>query len=125
MINKSYSKDLRVSLVEYLKEGNSQASASKIYKISTSTVNRWWLIYKNENRVSCKARGGSKGKIDPLSLAKFVEKNPDKTLSEIGLEFGIKASSVYYRLKSLNFSYKKKPSPTWKLVKKSEKSIKK
>lgn len=124
MSKRSYSKDLRTRVIDYIKQGKSQISASKTYKISKSTVSRWWLIYQKEKRLTCKARGGSKGKINPSSLSKFVEENPDKTLSEIGEVFGIKASSVYYRLKSLDFSYKKKPSPMWKQMKKSVKNIK-
>ena len=57
--------------------------------------------------MSCKTRGGSKGRIDIESLEEFVINNPDQTLSTTGIKFGIKASSVYRRLKALNFSYKK------------------
>ena len=51
MSKKSYSKDLRTRVIEPAKEGASQISSSKTYKISTSTVSRWWLIYKKEDRM--------------------------------------------------------------------------
>ena len=70
-------------------------------------------------------RGGSKGKINVENFKVFVANNPDRTLSEIGIKFGIKASSVYMRLKALNFSYKKKPSPMWKQIKTSAINTKK
>ena len=119
MQKKAYSGDLRERVIKHIKSGNSQALRSKLFNISTSTVSRWWIIYNQENRVSCKPRGGSKGRIDVESLKEFVTNNPDKTLSEIGIKFGIKASSVYMRLKALNFSYKKKPSPMWKQAKRN------
>jgi transposase len=117
MSKKAYSTDLRVRVINHIKSGNTQIRTSKTFNISTSTVSRWWIIYNQEDRASCKARGGSKGKIDVESLKEFVTNNPDKTLSEIGIVFGVRASSIYNRLKALNFSYKKKPLSMWKQVK--------
>lgn len=124
MSKEAYSRDLRERVINHIKAGNTQINASRIFNISTSTISRWWIIYSQEDRVSCKARGGSKGKIDMQKLEEFVTNNPDKTLAQIGVEFGVKASSVYMRLKVLNFSYKKKPSVMWKQTKRKEPYIK-
>ena len=62
---------------------------------------RWSLIYKDEERIEAKPRGGSCGKVDKILLSKFVKNNPDKTLVEIGKHFGISSVSVYKRLKNL------------------------
>ena len=124
MSKKAYSTDLRERVIKYIELGNKQINASKIFDVSTTTISRWWIIYHRENRVSCKPRGGSKSRINTTILEEFVKNNPDKTLAEIGIQFGIKASSVYRKLKALNFSYKKKPFPTWKQVKTNEKYTK-
>lgn len=120
-----YSLDLKERVIAYIKSGNNQKTASKIFKVSTSSVNRWWLSYKKENKIVSKPRLGSKGKINPQELKSYVEANANKTLSEISKQFKVSACAIHKRLKKLGYSYKKKPSPMWKLAKKSEKSTKK
>jgi transposase len=122
---RSYSTDLRSRVIEHITSGHSQASASKVFKVSTSAISRWLIRYKSEGIIAAKARGGSKGKIDPLSLKKYVQTNPDKTLSEIGVYFGVSSCAIYKRIKHLGFSYKKKPSPMWKQVISKEMNISK
>lgn len=120
MIKKQYSIDLRERVIAHIKYGNDQKTTSRIFKVSTSSVNRWWLRYKKEGLISPKPRLGSKGKIDIQELRKYVEDNEDKKLSEISKLFKVSICSVYRSLKKLGFSYKKKPSPMWKLVKTRE-----
>ena len=85
MSKKAYSKDLRERVINHIKSGNTQINTSKTFNISTSTVSRWWIIYNQENRTSCNAIGGSKGKINVESLEEFVTNNHDKTLSKVVL----------------------------------------
>ena len=123
MSTKPYSSDLISRVIEYIKLGNSQRSTSKIFKVSTSTISRWWLRYQVDGLVSPKKRQGSKGRINLVSLKSFVEANGDKTLIEIGKHFAVSGCSIYKRLKKLGFNYKKKLSPMWKLMKKKESNI--
>lgn len=125
MKKSQYSLDLRERVIAYIKAGNDQKTTSKIFKISTSSVNRWWLRYQKENVIGPKPRLGSKGKINLQELKAYVEANEDKTLSEMSKLFKVSICAIYKRLKKLGFSYKKKPSPIWKLVRKSEEDIKK
>ena len=48
MSTSPYSLDLREKVIKYLELGNSQQSASKIFMLNPSTINRWWLRYKRE-----------------------------------------------------------------------------
>ena len=125
MQKRQYSVDLRERVIAYIEAGNDQKRTSKTFKISTSSVNRWWLRYQKENVISPKPRLGSKGKINIQELKAYVEANEDKTLSEMSKLFKVSICAIYKRLKKLGFSYKKKPSPMWKLVQKSEEDIKK
>lgn len=120
-MTKQYSVDLKERVIEYIKLGNDQKAAAKIFMVSKSSVNRWWIRYKEEGAIEPKLRLGSKGKIDPQQLKSYVESNEDKTLAEIAGVFKASICSVYRRLKKLGFSYKKKPLPMWKQMKKSEK----
>ena len=117
------SMDLRSRVINHIKLGNSQKATSELFKVSTSAISRWWIRYQEKGVVDPKPRLGSKGRVNPESLQIFVESNSDKTLLEIGSHFGVSACSIYRRLKTLGFSYKKKPSPTWKRIKKSENNI--
>ena len=119
----SYSTDLRSRVVDYLKEGAQQKVTAQFFKVSRSTVSRWWLIYQASGEVKAKARGGSKGRIDPESLQRYVETHGDKRLVDISHHFGVSICSIYKRLKKLGYTYKKKPSPMWKLTLKREKTI--
>jgi transposase len=123
MTTKAYSNDLRLRVIEYLKLGNSQKSAVTLFLVGRNAVSRWWRRYQEEGVSVFRARGGSKGKLDPLQLEEYVKSNPDKTLEEIGKVFGVSGCAIHKRLKSLGFSYKKKTLSIWKQIKKKEKLI--
>lgn len=125
MSQKTYSMDLRLRVIEHIKLGSNQKATSVVFKVSKSTVGRWWLSYKEEGSIAPKVRQGSKGRVDPENLKNYVIDNENSTLVEIGSYFKVSACSIYRRLKKLGFSYKKKPSPMWKQVKKSELSMQK
>ena len=78
------------------------------------------LLYKSEGVFAPKIRLGQKSKVDKSKLEEFVRNNPNTTLSAAGIKFRITAWQVGRILKKLGFSYKKKPLPTWKQVKKRE-----
>jgi len=125
MSTSPYSIDLRKRVIDYIRAGNDQKTASKIFSIHKNTVNRWWIRYKSEGVLAPKLRVGFKSKVDKSKLEEFVKTNPNTTLSGAGLKFGVTASQIGRILKKLGFSYKKKPFPMWKQVKKSEKDTQK
>ncbi|MDR1890843.1 MAG: transposase [Puniceicoccales bacterium] len=47
-------------------------------------------------------------KLYPEALREYIKNNPYKTLKEIGAAFGAKDASVFYRIRQLGISYKKK-----------------
>ena len=120
---KSYSKDLRIRIIEYIETGHSQAESCKIYKIGKSTVSRWWQRWKKAKEQEARKRGGSQGKINLGKLEEYIEKNSNASLKEIGKEFGVSGTAVGYRLNELGYSYKKKRIAMWKLRKKGESNI--
>lgn len=120
MTTKAYGADLRVRVIAYIQEGNSQKSACLTFKVSSTTASRWYKEYKAEGRIQPKLRGGSKVKIPIEHLIHFVDNNPNAILVEIGKHFGVSAAAIHTRLKQLGYRYKKKRTPTWKLVLKNE-----
>ncbi len=122
MTTTPYSIDLRKRVIECIEAGESQAYASRRFKVSSSAVSNWWIRYQKEGVIDAKPRLGSKGKINEEELKLYVENNSEKTLIEIGKEFKVSACAIYKRLKKLGFSYKKKPSPMRKQRKRKEKA---
>jgi len=118
MSTSPYSLDLRKKVIRYIEQGNSQVSAAKLFDLNLSTVNRWYLRYKKEGHYHPRKRLGAKSKIDPKVLESYVNSNPDSKLKDLAKKFGISLWGINYWLKKLGFSFKKKPFPTWKQMKK-------
>lgn len=123
MSTKPYSEDLRKRVIEYLIEGGNYKEASKRYKISISALGRWYRRYKQEGTYEVRRRVGAKIKIDLVRLENYVLTTRDTKLKELSKEFNVSTFTVSHWLRRLGFSYKKKPLPTWKQIKRREKDI--
>jgi transposase len=118
-----YGIDLRKKVITFLKSGNSQRSAAKVFSISKTTVNNWYKMYQKEGHCTPKKRLGAKPKIDTTQFVDYITKNPNATTFEIGKVFDMTYGGAHYWLRKLGFNYKKKPLPTWKLAQQSERNI--
>ena len=124
MTTSPYSIDLRERVIKFIKSGNKQSSAAILFSLNLSTVNRWYLRYRKEGNYLPRKRLGAKSKINEKRLAEYVRANGDAKLKDLSKEFGISIWGIYYWLKKLGFSYKKKPSGMWKQMKRREASTK-
>ena len=124
MSTSPYALDLRKKVISYLKKGHSQASCAKAFDLHLSTVGRWWRRYNQEGHVNPRSRPGRHGLVDPDHLIKYIKQHPDQTAKEIGLHFKVSGTAILKRLHKLGFSYKKKRSPTWKQMPRSDKLFK-
>ena len=106
--------DLRKRVIEELDSRSTYEAVSKLFKISLSSIGRWYRKYKNEGNYLAKARGGSKKKIDLADLEEYVRKHENMTLKEAAKNFGVSIFTISYWLRRLGYSYKKKTLPTWK-----------
>ena len=120
-----YSLDLRQKVIRFVNEGNTQRSASRVFNLSKTTVNTWCLRYKKEGHCCARKHLGSSPRIKKESFIKYLTENPNATSEDIGKIFVISASGARYWLKAIGFSYKKKPLPMWKQIRKNEISTKK
>jgi len=125
MSTSPYSRDLREKVIKFIKAGNSQKEASLVFGINKMTINRWHLRYKSEGHCLPKIRLGAKPRIEKELFIQYVNNHPDARSEDIAREFDMSASGARYWLKQAGFSYKKKPSPMWKQVKKNEMPTKK
>lgn len=108
--------------MSYVNKGNSCNRAASKFDISPNTVRNWFKRYQAEGHYSSRKVGGKKGMVTEEDIASYIEITPDFILSDMGKYFNMSAAGAHYWLKKLGYSYKKKTSPTWKLVKKSAKN---
>ena len=121
MTTSPYSLDLRKKVIQYLQLDNSQKSASNL--LSPSTINRWWLRNKREGNCAPRKRPGRVPRINLSLVQNYIKTHLNCNSAEMGKHFGMTSGGALYWLKKLGFSYKKKPIPTWKQMKKSEQNI--
>jgi transposase len=122
MTTSPYSQDLRDKVIIYLRQGNSQKSASKTFSLHISTVTRWYSRYRKEGTCEARKRPGAKSKIDSSELSSYVSSNPSLRLEDLSKKFGISIWGIRYWLKKLGFNYKKKVFYTRKQAWKSKKN---
>jgi transposase len=83
---KAYSEDLRIRIVGRVKQGKeSHQSIADNFRIGVATVRRWVKLYKDTGSVARIVPITTRPrKVDYNEVQKFIEKNPDQTLKEIG-----------------------------------------
>ena len=80
-----------------------------MFDIGLSTVKRWAKLKKETGSLKpIKPSFIRKRKVSYEILLMFVQKNPSKTLLEIGKEFKLSDVGVLKILRKLNITYKKK-----------------
>lgn len=104
---KPYSKDLRTRVTNKLGEQNiTHSQVADIFKVGIATVRRWIKLSRDTGDIEPrKAITTKPRKVNYKKAQKFIEKNPDKTLKEIGVAIGTK--DALYVIKKLGITYKK------------------
>jgi len=118
-----YSLDLRKRVIRKIESGVSPEKIMEMFDISRSTVYRWIKRYSLGILSATPNINKSPKKIIPDLLETYIKQNPNKTLEEIAQHFHVKAPSIYYRIKKLNYTNKKKTFSTKKEMKKEEKNL--
>jgi len=89
MTTKPYSEDLRKKVVDYLKKGNTQKSASEIFNLHRNTISVWWLRYQKLGITKAKIRTGAKRKIDLQAFESYMQYNSATNIKELSIKFTI------------------------------------
>ena len=106
----SYSIDLRKRVLDFIANGGSKAAAERTFGISRRTIYNW---LEAEDPFSYE-KPGPKGprRIDYQALQQHVADFPDNTLAERAKHFGVSEHGIFYALKKLNITRKKRRPPT-------------
>jgi transposase len=109
----AYSKDLRERVIQQLRNGALQREVAEYFQLGISTVQRWWVIWLEEERL-CGKTGYQKShsaKItDDAKFKEFIRANPNKNQIELGLLWDdpCSDSTIGKALKRINYTYKKR-----------------
>jgi putative transposase len=118
----AYSVDLRSRVIDFIHEGNTQESASIVFKVGTSTIKRWLALYSETGSLEKRALDRSPSKFESEKLNAYIEENPNALLKDITAHFGGSISGAASALKREKITYKKKRFTTASEMKQSAKS---
>jgi transposase len=116
---KQYSVDLRERLLGAIDAGLSQAEASRLFGVGTSTITRWRQQRRDIGTVEPRARPGRRATLGPTdadALRAQVAQHPDATLVEHGAhwarEHGVTVSvaTMSRAIRRLGITLKKSPA---------------
>lgn len=115
-----YSLDLRDRVVKYLTENSDKREASHLFQVGLATIYRWLTQKKERGHVQPLCRKYAYKKVDDELLKKCVEEHPDQFLLEIAQDFSVTPQAIFYALKRLKITRKKRQPSTKKGMKKTE-----
>lgn len=118
----SYSIDLRERVIAFVEGGGSKVEASRLFKVSCRTVFTWIEQKRERGNLKIKSRNSKPYKINEAALISYIEKNPDHYLKQIAEHFHVTAPAIFFALKRLKITFKKKRSSTLSDAKKNAKT---
>lgn len=99
-----YSLDLRQKVVNFVENGGKITDAAHIFGVGRASIYRWFGRQELEaTKVKRRQR-----KLDWKGLEKDVKENPEATLAERAKKFGVHPSAIFYALKKMKITRKKK-----------------
>lgn len=105
-----YSKDLRVKVINLIKQGKKQTEISKLLQIDKSTIYRWYKTFRISGEMKPKSynQNQDRVKIDLSKIEEIITKEPSLTLWQIARKIGnVTNVTVFNAIKKLGYSFKK------------------
>jgi transposase len=110
----AYSVDFRKKAIEFMDKGHSTKELKEVFGIYPSEIGKWRKLLAQTGSLAPQYRETRAGKINMEELEKAVEERPDAYLSELAEQLGCTKQGVFYALKRLKITYKKRRLPTRK-----------
>lgn len=118
-----YGIEVRRLVLNLIEEQHKSASEiAEFLKISERSVARWKALAKKDD-LTPKTSLQRKKKLDPEAIRSYVEQNPDHILATMAQHFNVGVSAIWYRLKCMKITLKKRPHYTKSEMKISVKSL--
>ena len=106
----AYSLDFIKSAVEYKRKGHTFKQLEEAFEISSATYYDWVKKLGN-GHYDIKVKRERNSKIDKNALRQAVAEKPDSFLCELAEQFNCTPSAVFYALKKLKITRKKRHLP--------------
>jgi len=103
----SYDKELRHRALAYWAAGHSKKETATVFKVGTTTLQRWKSQLNESGTLSPKKRRKTWRKLEPGKLEAYLNTHPDAYLKDIAEAFGCSDVAVIKALRRLNISRKK------------------
>jgi transposase len=105
-----YSNDLRIKVINLIKQGKKQTEVSKLLQIDKSTIYRWYKAFKHTGSIKPRSYNQNQDriKIDLNKIEEIIIKEPSLTLWQIARKIGnVTNVTVFNAIKKLGYSFKK------------------
>lgn len=113
-----YSIDLRVKVINFVKQGNSRKNACQVFCIHINTLDKWLKMDQQGSLTDPKPRRTFK-KIDPALLLNKVTENPNFLLKDFAAFFQTSSAAIRKVFDRFKITRKKRPRAIKKEMKKS------
>jgi len=84
----AYSEDYRKRVLDYLKEGHTQAEAQEVFKVGSTTIKEWKKLLLETGTLKQRARKRVARVYESSKLCAYIEEHPQALLKEIAEYFG-------------------------------------
>jgi len=125
MIFVGYSKEYKISVVQYCFKGNSIAKTASTFSLGEDTVSRWKRELRENGELQDRKVQDRMHlrKITIERIDEFLQRFPDGNQQEMAEYFGCKPSSVTIALKKFGYTKKKNKNDTTKPTRKNVRYI--
>ena len=104
----AYRKDLRIRVIEFIKEGHTQEDASRIFKVGKTAIKDWLRQLSETGNLDKKQLNRTPRIFDSEKLNTYIEENPDALLKDIAAQFGGSITGAFYALEREKITLKKR-----------------
>lgn len=108
----AYTIEIRQKAMAYWEKCNDIDQVIQAYGVSRSTLYSWKKLQQDTGELTAQSHGTQPRKIDREQLKTYVEQHNDAYLSEIAEQFNCTPQGIFYALKSIGITLKKRPRPT-------------
>ena len=108
----AYSLDFRKKVLAHCERTGSITEASHVFQISRNTIYGWLKLKEETGELKHQVKGTKPRKVDRDRLKNYLTDNPDAYLTEIAAEFGCHPTTIHYALKAMEYTRKKRITPT-------------
>lgn len=109
--------------VSYLGQTNDKKIASQLFKVGIATIYRWIRQQNEKGHLEPHRREYVYRKLDYKLLAQYMKDHPDHFLLEIANYFSVTEQAIFYALKKLKITRKKKTFFTKNEMRKKERPL--